>query len=269
MKIKSPGEWELLARGRTADIFKVSDTEAVKLFLPGYSLVAATEEYERSVFINRVYDKSVAMQPPGQHQGRISISMDFIRGRSLCEDIRLINAGEVGLSLGMMHRNLHIRPSEGLPDAHRIYKPVIEECRGIPEKIKKNMLLFVMKSRNDRLCHGAFHPGHILQGQNGLILIDWKQAFAGDPLADIAASLSAINTRIFPRILTSFLFRYKLADSYLKGYFGREPVPLENIHRWQVLNRILEKSRKKEPGGSSFLGLFDLRLHWRMKTLFR
>ncbi len=232
MKIKSAEAWELLARGRTAEIFKVSDTEAVKLFYPGYSLVAATEEYERSAFIHGVYDRTVRMQPPGQHQGRISISMDFIRGSGLHDDLGIGNAGETGLSLGLMHRNLHVRPSEGLPNAHAVFASSVREFQGLTGRIQNNMLRFLNSTRNDRLCHGDFHPGHIIQGRDGLILVDWKMAFAGDPSADIAAALLGLQRTC------SIVLQRKLRQQYLKGYFGRDAIPEKDIRRWKILTAI-------------------------------
>jgi aminoglycoside phosphotransferase (APT) family kinase protein len=37
-----------------------------------------------------------------------------------------------------------------------------------------------------RLCHGDFHPGNIMGGSDGPVLIDWPNATHGDPMADYA-----------------------------------------------------------------------------------
>ena len=230
MQLKVNPEWVLLAVGKSAEVYKVSATEAVKLFYPGYSLVAATEEYECTRLVNRVYDKTVSMEPPDQQQGRISLSMSLARGKSLSREMHFDKISENGLSLGLMHRNLHIRPSEGLPGAVSVFEPLIREYPGIPGKLKEKILIFLKNACNDRLCHGAFHPDHILEGPDGWTLIDWKYAFAGDPLADIAATLLSLAYGPGNLVLHRLIL-----PRYLKGYFAREKVPLEDLSRWKVL----------------------------------
>ena len=41
----------------------------------------------------------------------------------------------------------------------------------------------------DRLCHGDFHPGNCIIGDDGMRVIDWPNAYAGDPDADVARTL--------------------------------------------------------------------------------
>ena len=38
----------------------------------------------------------------------------------------------------------------------------------------------------DRLCHGDFHLGNILLGQQEPVIIDWIDSSIGNPLADVA-----------------------------------------------------------------------------------
>ena len=41
----------------------------------------------------------------------------------------------------------------------------------------------------DRLLHGDFHPGNIMLGDQGPVIIDWSGAARGSPEADFARSL--------------------------------------------------------------------------------
>lgn len=38
----------------------------------------------------------------------------------------------------------------------------------------------------DRLCHGDLHPGNVIVGRDGPVVVDWFDAAAGDPFADVA-----------------------------------------------------------------------------------
>jgi len=254
-------DWTLLASGRTADIYKTDTAEALKLFHAGYSLVEATREYENSRFIARVYDKTVAMSAPSQTGGRMSLRMELIRGRPLREIGPRGELRQVGLSLGMMHRNLHVRPSEGLPPAPKLFEPFIRDARGISDRDKQRMLAFVRAGRDDRLCHGAFHLGHVMQDVSGWRLIDWKYAYAGDPLADIAATLLALyhqqDAAWGSGLFTPFL-RRQLASWYLKGYFGREPVPRREIEQWKCII-ALRRSAEAPAGERLRLRLYQRR----------
>ena len=40
-----------------------------------------------------------------------------------------------------------------------------------------------------RLCHGDLHPGNVILGREGPVIIDWYDASRGDPTADVARTL--------------------------------------------------------------------------------
>lgn len=44
----------------------------------------------------------------------------------------------------------------------------------------------VLHGPGDRLLHGDLHPGNVLLGEDGPVLIDWTNAGAGDRAADVA-----------------------------------------------------------------------------------
>ncbi|WCT74567.1 aminoglycoside phosphotransferase family protein [Sphingomonas naphthae] len=50
----------------------------------------------------------------------------------------------------------------------------------------------------DRLCHGDFHPGNVIDTPAGLVVIDWGRASAGQPLADLARTELLIRFGAFP-----------------------------------------------------------------------
>ncbi len=132
------------------------------------------------------------------------------------------------MSLGMMHRDLHIRPSEGLPRAGSIYEPALRELPGLAPELRERTLVWLRGRRDDRLCHGAFYPGNVLVTRSEWRLISWRRAFAGDPLCDIARTLTRLG-------------RYsRLRRWYLTGYFGKEPIPEEELQRWSCLNEVAE-----------------------------
>ena len=261
-----------IGEGRTAEVFRTSDGQAVKLYYPHYSLVAATAEREKAVQVARVYQKAPRVGELSRLRDRISLFMELIRGVPLNTLIHRSDIRNTGLSLGLMQRDLHIRPSEGLPRAGGIYQPAIQDFPGISSRLRQAMLKYLQSRRDDRLCHGDFHPGNVLQTNKEWRLIDWSTAFAGDPLADIALTLEAIHCE--RRAGKRFAWfeanrRRRLAGWYLTGYFGKETVPMEDIRRWQVLNRVLAFERRRRGRAGFVTRVESFRLSLRVGTVFR
>ena len=46
-----------------------------------------------------------------------------------------------------------------------------------------------------RLCHGDLHPGNVILGRDGPVLIDWFDVSRGDPVADVARTALLVSTR--------------------------------------------------------------------------
>lgn len=156
--------------------------------------------------------------------------MELIRGRPLKIGMAGTDLREAGVSLGLMHRDLHIRPSEGLPRAGSIYEPALREIPGLAPELRELTLAWLRGRRDDRLCHGAFYPGNVLVTRNEWRLISWRRAFAGDPLCDIARTLTLLG-------------RYsRLRRWYLQGYFGKEETPDRDLKRWRLLNILASPS---------------------------
>ena len=225
------------------------------------------EEQEKSAVVARVYEKAPRTEEPAQLHGRIAIKMELLRGRPLAGLLAEGGVRETGMSLGLMHRDLHVRPSEGLPRAYGLYEPALLEFPGLSARLRDKLTAFLRSRRDDRLCHGDFHPGNILQTRNGWRLIDWPTAFAGDPLADVALTLRLLRAGGRaggkPALLEPFR-RRRLVHGYLDGYFGREEPPGEVLARWDLLNLILARrsgSGYRLPGVPLFTtSLFSRRL---------
>ena len=227
-----------IGMGSSAEVFKANDTEAFKLYYPGYNLVSVVREYENTSFVRGVYEKAPWVKKPGQQAARISLPVELIDGQVLAKLLVSRDANELGLSLGISHRDLHVRPSEGLPLSSRVFDSLIRDSPGISERKRKVYLSFLKGRRDDRLCHGCFHPGNILQTSSGWRMINWKYAFSGDPLADVAATVYCL--RHSPKAgrrhpVLEPLLRRKLIHWYLKGYFGKEEIPRSELAAWMEL----------------------------------
>ncbi len=87
-------------------------------------------------------------------------------------------------------RQLHLRPGR----AARSQRSTAEEYRAQhrsstrDQSGKRLWTISPSKPDDDKLCHFDMHPNNILMGPKGPIIIDWFDAAAGAPAADVASS---------------------------------------------------------------------------------
>jgi aminoglycoside phosphotransferase (APT) family kinase protein len=92
----------------------------------------------------------------------------------------------------------------------------------------------------DRLCHGDFHPGNIIQTASGPVLIDWSNVTRGDPAADVARSDLILRLGEPPPgspaviRLGAKVLRGALRGAYLRAYRRARPLDMELVGRWTL-----------------------------------
>jgi aminoglycoside phosphotransferase (APT) family kinase protein len=89
----------------------------------------------------------------------------------------------------------------------------------------------------DRLCHGDFHPDNVIATVRGPVIVDWSNATAGNPLADVARSVLLARFGQLPdapglgRALVRALGRL-FARFYLRRYCALKGVGRADIEPW-------------------------------------
>jgi aminoglycoside phosphotransferase (APT) family kinase protein len=93
----------------------------------------------------------------------------------------------------------------------------------------------------DVICHGDYHPGNIIDGKNGPMIIDWPNVSRGDGDADFARSM--LTLRIGdppPGTSPVVLFLAKFARglliwAYRRAYLRRRPVDAAVLAQWTIV----------------------------------
>lgn len=113
----------------------------------------------------------------------------------------------------------------------------------------------VPPSSKRQLCHGDLHPGNVIMGRSGPVLIDWLDASRGDPLGDIARTILLLSDvaagTAGPRHLVDAT-REQLASmtqEYLAAVATVAAVDHAALDRWMAVMAVARLAEGVEPEG--------------------
>jgi aminoglycoside phosphotransferase (APT) family kinase protein len=151
-----------------------------------------------------------------------------------------------------LQAGLHAAPPvTGLPDLAARLRDKIGAVEQLPlEERRRALDVLAELPSAAALCHGDLHPANILMSPRGMILIDWFDAAAGHPLADLARSSLLMR----PPVVVMSAQRYlegatpsslaRLHDAYLAS---AERLGLVREARFAAWEAVLAVARMSEP----------------------
>jgi hypothetical protein len=183
---------ELIASGRTAEVFAWDDGRVLKLDRPEWNGLAALE----SAALISVTAAGVPAPRPyemvmvGDRHGLV---LERIDGPMLWEILSGATASDIddfARTWTEMHASLNTRVVTGLPD---LVTGIGEGIRtaGLPSRVIDELLALLDRIDDGRrvLCHFDLHPGNVIVGRHGWVVIDWMTASSGPSDADFARTL--------------------------------------------------------------------------------
>jgi len=182
----------LVARGNTSDVYRWGSDAVIKVL---HSQIPDDWAYREAQIAGRVH--AAGLPAPAVLDltfvgGRPAIVFELIDGPSMWEQM-LAHPEEIR----KLSRNLAALQA----DVNATAAPA-----GIPrltDRLRRNLELnpFLSESQrsatldelashpdDDMLCHFDVHPNNVLMGPSGAVIIDWFDAAAGSPAADVARS---------------------------------------------------------------------------------
>jgi aminoglycoside phosphotransferase (APT) family kinase protein len=181
---------ERLGKGRTADVYAVADdpTRAVKLFGPETD----AEAVDRELTFSRVAGDAAVPTPAVfgtvDVDGRRGIVLERIDGQHLADGMRERpwSVVEAALTAADLHARMHDCPGRDLPPLAERLRERVED--GPVAVHRRETVLDVLDHLPTRraLCHGDYHPENVLVSGERAVVIDWPDAAAGHPAADVA-----------------------------------------------------------------------------------
>ncbi|MBG0786154.1 MAG: phosphotransferase [Anaerolineaceae bacterium] len=234
---------ELIAKGRTAEVYAVNDEWILKLFYDW----CPTEWIEKEAALaERI--SSFALPSPKfigtyQDKERQGIIYERVNGPTM---LALANQKpwlvvRLAKQFAELQTEIHKQEVSGLPSQRESLMRVIEEVDDLPDDLKSRVLDLLRTLPDGKaLCHFDFHPDQVILTDGGPMVLDWMTAKQGNPLSDVARTGIILKFGQSPsigwatRTLIS-LWRGVFYRAYLSRYLALHPgVTREVILDWMV-----------------------------------
>jgi hypothetical protein len=181
---------ELLAEGRTAEVFAWGDGRVLKLDRPAWS---GFSTYEATV-LAVVADAGLPVPRPYETvtvDDRAGVVLDRIDGPSLADVIESgADVAPLAAEFNALHCSLNQREVAGLPDLVAGLPGGIAASGLAPTLIDELIALLAdLDDGRRKLCHFDLHPGNVIVAPDRWVVIDWLTASSGPPDADFARTL--------------------------------------------------------------------------------
>ncbi|MEJ8302356.1 phosphotransferase family protein [Saccharibacillus sacchari] len=185
--------WSKIGDGGTAEIFLDEYGRVVKLFREWFRQEGEDYEYRKSVW---AYEQGLPTAEPlgrAQYDGREAILLQKIEGESLLQRLQREphTAAEAAQKFAAYQVQLNNREASTLGDSQRerlVQRLARAEQLNDAERAAVQAQLQQLPD-GKRLCHGDFHPGNMMENEQGWQVIDWIDATCGHPLYDVARTL--------------------------------------------------------------------------------
>ncbi len=239
--MRNPETKILIGRGESAEVYRLSGGQILKLFdekvLPGV--------------MQREYDGAALAWSHGLRVARpLGWRTEDVRTGLLFEDLTggpLFGAHLWGFAairaalrqLAHYQADLHRHGAGGL--IHRqsdILRSRIASSTA-PEAIKAVATEVMARLPDgDRLCHGDLHPGNALLTDEGVAVIDWANACAGNPAADVARTALLIGYGRYGQLGLRYrllrVLRHLAASYYKRCYRAASAMTAQDIEAWTL-----------------------------------
>lgn len=234
---------KLIGKGRTADVFEYGDDKVIKLFKGDLDSSWIEEEYKINKVANDFNCPAPIVYETATVNGRTGIVFQKLTGLTISELLQKypFRVKEIAIKAANAHAEIHHATADTLEDQHSFFKRRILATDLISEEMKDKLTDYLKTLPfANYLCHGDLHPENYIVNEHYYI-IDWTNAYSGDPASDIARSVLMLNSPsaeenvpIRLRWVAS-LIRNAYRKAYINQYLSVTNVTLEDIQAWRII----------------------------------
>jgi aminoglycoside phosphotransferase (APT) family kinase protein len=230
-----------LGTGGKSEVFELPDGRILKLLLREYQELAIDEARNIHILdragvpVPRLFDQV-------EIDGRIGLVFDSPRaGRTLYEDLRarpwrMLKDARL---LAELHAGIHKHACPELPSLRDRLKDELETATCLPQTMRHFALeLLNGLPEGDSVCHNDLHGGNVIFADGVPVVIDWVRTARGEPLADVALTLTQWSLFRDSRSRALVAIRRGAASvfgrTYLHHYRRLRPHTPERLRAWLI-----------------------------------
>ena len=183
---------ELIAEGRTAEVFAVNEGRILKLFHNWCPPQWIEKEAAIAEIISSYSLPSPKFICTYAYKERQGIIYERVNGPTM---LNLVNhkpwlAIRFARMFAELQTEIQKQEVNGLPSQRESLMSVIEQVDGLPQDLKLRVLdLLHTLPDGNTLCHFDFHPDQVILTNDGPVVIDWMTARRGNSLSDVARTM--------------------------------------------------------------------------------
>jgi aminoglycoside phosphotransferase (APT) family kinase protein len=209
---------ERLGSGKEAEVFAYGP-DVIKLYRRPAAKGSAFREAATLALLESLDLPAPRVRQAGLFDGRWGLVMTRAEGRPFGEMLASEASGVDRLV--KLHRDIHRHEGQGLPALKARLGGNIERAE-LPDGVRDRLLLRLAGMPDEsRLCHGDFHPWNVLGSEADAIVVDWLDATAGSPAADVCRSYVLLHPRV-----------PELASEYVEAYAVSGGIAVTEIMAW-------------------------------------
>jgi thiamine kinase len=233
---------DAIGKGESAEVFRLDDDTALKLFFAHVELHTVEREYAASAAASALGLLVARPVELVRVADRYGLVMRFLDGPVYLGTVAKSPVGMVRAlyALARWQAGQHAQPAlaTDLPDARLIFSHRLVSSTAGPEAIAVAQSVVAASTDGDRLCHGDLHFGNMIATREGLAVIDWAKAFVGAAEIDVARSDLLIRYANYERVMRRFpivrIMRHVSAEWYLLCYCRLSGRRRRDIMRWRL-----------------------------------
>lgn len=179
--------------GFTADVERFDEENVIKI----YRDYVPQEDIDREIFCTKSV-QGRGLPVPGfrgalEYKGRRAILLEYIEGEGM---MGLLTDGaeepeKLAADFAYLHFKMHQCDAPELESSKERYARLLRLSEYNLGSDLTGRMLKLLDGLPDgkKLCHNDFHPGNMIYNRRGMFAIDWSDASAGDPFADVARTI--------------------------------------------------------------------------------
>ncbi len=251
----------MIGKGMTAEVYEYGQDKILKLYFDWFQEKWIKFEEEIGYAINKggIPSPTVyGMVNEDERKGIIYQRIDGIAMLKLIEE-KPWKLMHFAREMAKLHNNIHNCHIDKLPPQNkRLETAILESADIFGDKTEKIITYLSNLPESNRVCHGDFHPDNILVSAKEATVIDWFNAYSGNPLSDVARTCLIIRSPFMPQgtpaiiIKFSKIIKHMIYSVYLKEYIKLASVNVKDVNAW-ILPMAAARLRDKIPGEKKWL----------------